>query len=90
MNILFERSFAKDLKAITDATTRSAIQATIQDIKDKATPSELTNCKKLHGYSTLYRLRIGDYRLGMEFREDDNTMIIVRCLHRKEIYRYFP
>jgi mRNA interferase RelE/StbE len=90
MNILFERSFTKDLKAITDATLRSAILAAIQNIKVAATLGELPNCKKLHGHTALYRLRIGDYRLGMEFREHDSTMILVRCLHRKEIYRYFP
>ncbi|MBP1468695.1 type II toxin-antitoxin system RelE/ParE family toxin [Candidatus Chloroploca sp. M-50] len=35
-----------------------------------------------------YRIRIGDYRLGL-FVEDD-TITVVRFLHRRDIYRYFP
>jgi mRNA interferase RelE/StbE len=37
---------------------------------------------------TFYRVRIGDYRIGLELAGDE--LIFVRCLHRKEIYRYFP
>jgi mRNA interferase RelE/StbE len=33
-------------------------------------------------------LRISDYRMGIFV--ENNTVIIVRFLHRKEIYRYFP
>ncbi|WP_417909752.1 type II toxin-antitoxin system RelE family toxin [Candidatus Electronema sp. PJ] len=44
--------------------------------------------KKLKGYDTFYRVRIGDYRIGLKLAEDG--LIFVRCLHRKEIYRYFP
>lgn len=35
-----------------------------------------------------YRIRVGEYRIGMAVNE--NTVIFVRVLNRKEIYRYFP
>ena len=38
--------------------------------------------------AALYRIRVGDYRLGLVF--DGGTMTFVRCLNRREIYRYFP
>lgn len=34
------------------------------------------------------RLRIGDYRLGMIV--EGEVVEIVRFLHRRDIYRYFP
>ncbi|HLO85710.1 MAG TPA: type II toxin-antitoxin system RelE/ParE family toxin [Nostocaceae cyanobacterium] len=48
----------------------------------------MTNIKKLKGEGNYYRLRVGDYRIGVVVTE--NTMIFVRVLHRKDIYRFFP
>jgi mRNA interferase RelE/StbE len=90
MNLAFERSFAKDLKHLTDASVRRAIEAVLVELKAAHSLDELPSCKKLHGIAHVYRLRVGDYRIGIELRPEDNTAIVVRCLHRKEIYRYFP
>ncbi|WP_292802821.1 type II toxin-antitoxin system RelE/ParE family toxin [Nostoc sp. NMS7] len=49
---------------------------------------EITNIKKLQGYDDIYRIRIGDYRIGIIF--DGETLIFQRVLHCKDIYRYFP
>ncbi len=35
-----------------------------------------------------YRIRVGDYRIGVEVVGDE--ILFVRILHRKDIYRYFP
>ena len=49
---------------------------------------ELSDIKILKGYSNRYRIRIGDYRIGIEVHGD--MIEIVRVLHRREFYRYFP
>ena len=41
----------------------------------------------MQGYQTFYRLKIGDYRIGLEIVNDE--LIFVRFLHRKEIYRFY-
>lgn len=43
---------------------------------------------KLRGYRSFYKIRFGNYRVGVRFEE--NTLTFERVLHRKEIYRYFP
>lgn len=48
----------------------------------------MTNLKKLKGGGNYYRIRVGEYRIGIIVEGDAITF--VRCLHRKEIYRYFP
>jgi len=50
--------------------------------------SDIQNLKKMQGYDTFYRIRLGDYRIGIEVAADQ--VILVRILHRKDIYRYFP
>lgn len=44
--------------------------------------------EKLKGYQTYYRIRFGNYRVGVGYEED--VLTFQRVLHRKEIYRYFP
>ena len=49
----------------------------------------LSSVTKLSGGSgDFYRIRVGDYRLGLELEGEE--VVFVRCLHRREIYRYFP
>jgi mRNA-degrading endonuclease RelE of RelBE toxin-antitoxin system len=49
---------------------------------------EIENVKAMKNYPKRYRIRIGDFRIGIEVQGD--TIEIMRVLHRKEFYRYFP
>ena len=49
---------------------------------------DIWSFSKLSGHDAYYRIRVGDYRIGVEVAED--VIIFVRILHRKDIYRYFP
>jgi mRNA interferase RelE/StbE len=49
---------------------------------------EVPNLTKLSGSSGLYRICIGDYRIGIAVEGDE--VEFVRCLNRRDIYRYFP
>lgn len=51
--------------------------------------SEIQSLEKLSGYSTFYRVRIGNYRLGFDLIEGEQIELLA-ILHRKEIYRFFP
>ena len=48
----------------------------------------MNDVRKIQGYDEYYRIRIGDYRLGIKVKEDSIEML--RCLHRKDIYKDFP
>jgi mRNA interferase RelE/StbE len=50
--------------------------------------SHLPNIKKMIAKGNYYRLRIGIYRLGLIVEND--TIILLRFVHRKDIYNYFP
>lgn len=50
--------------------------------------SEFLRVKKLKGAASLYRIRVGDYRVVYEIRGDRLTIIVIKIGHRKEIYRY--
>lgn len=42
----------------------------------------------MEGYTHYYRIKQGDYRIGIKIETD--TVVFMRVLHRKEIYREFP
>jgi mRNA interferase RelE/StbE len=88
MNVRFEAKFAKDLKQISDGRLLKAVKELVLACKEAESLTVISQVKKLKGYDTFYRVRIGDYRIGLALAKDG--LIFVRCLHRKEIYRYFP
>ncbi len=88
MRVSFEASFARDLKGIEDKTLLKRVKQVIAEVKTVAALREVKHLSKMRGYATFYRLRLGDYRIGIEVVEDE--IIFVRILHRKDIYRYFP
>ncbi len=49
---------------------------------------EIPNLKKMKGYKNAYRIRFGEYRIGLLF--ENNNIKLSRVMNRKEIYRYFP
>jgi mRNA interferase RelE/StbE len=85
MKIKFESKFEKDLRNIKDKKLLSKIKEVILECKAVQTLNEV---KKMQGYQTFYRLKIGDYRVGIEIINDE--LIFVRFLHRKDIYKFFP
>jgi len=68
--------------------SRAAIDAVIIAIIEARVIADIRNIKKLKGHSTAYRIRVGDYRIGILF--EDNTVNIMRILPRKDIYKLFP
>ena len=49
--------------------------------------SELLKVKKLKGADDLYRIRLGEYRLVYEIRNERLIVIVIKIGHRREVYR---
>ena len=89
MKTEFKESFARDLKKLKSKTLFRQIKTAIEDVEQAATLLEVGRLKRLAGSGgNYYRIRVGDYRIGLLVEND--VAVFVRCLNRKEIYRYFP
>lgn len=88
MELEFRDSFLKDIKRIRETAVKKKIAAVISASRKAASLHDLKNIKKLEGSDTYYRIRVGDYRIGVKLQY--KTLFFMRCLHRKDIYRYFP
>lgn len=49
--------------------------------------SELLKVKKLKNAEDLFRIRLGDYRVLYEIRNETLIVIVIKIGHRREIYR---
>ena len=88
MKVEFLESFDKDLQKVGDAILARQVRKLILRLENATTLSSIPNVKKLAGGDCYYRIRLGDFRVGFILK--GTTLTLVRVLHRKEIYRYFP
>ena len=88
MKILFRSSFNRDLKKIKDTGILQNVKEWIHFAENANSLLELSNIKKLSGPDGYYRFRIQNYRIGIYVSGDE--VEFVRCLHRREIYKFFP
>jgi mRNA interferase RelE/StbE len=64
------------------------IKKVIEQVEAARAFHQIPNLKPLEARGKYYRVRVGDYRIGLVFER--GTVTFLRCLHRKDIYRYFP
>lgn len=88
MKVEFRESFAKDLKGVKEKGLLRRVREVIEAIESADSLTEISNLKKLKGGGNYFRVRVGDYRVGMV--QESGAIIFVRFLNRKDIYKYFP
>jgi len=88
MKAIFRKSFARDLKKVKDRAVVTGVAEAIQQVEAAADLKAVRNFKKLSGTGNYYRIRVGEYRLGVAVEGD--TVEFVRCLPRRDLYRFFP
>jgi mRNA interferase RelE/StbE len=88
MRVAFKKSFLKELKKLEDKTLKTAIYNSILQVEDADSLEQVKNLKKLKGYDVYYRIRVGDYRLGLKIESSMVYFVVVE--HRKDIYKRFP
>ena len=88
MEIIYLRQALKDVNKIKNNKLKLKLAEVVANLKKAENLSEIKNVKAMSGYSEAYRIRIGDYRLGIFYTEEKIT--IARFLKREDIYKLFP
>ena len=89
MKVEYRQLFLKDLKKLKKQPIYQHVYSLAFDtLPNVNSLQDLSNVKALVGSTNRYRIRIGDYRVGIEINGD--TLELFSVLHRKEFYRYFP
>ncbi len=82
--------FPKDLDALPARIRQRVKTFVFEGLPAAATPLGLGKLKKLKGHQGFYRVRFGEYRLGLFLDARQRRVHVLRVLHRRDIYRHFP
>ena len=89
MEVQYRQAFLKDLKQLKSSTSYQRIyELAFTALPEIQSLEEIPDLKAMRGYAGRYRIRTGDYRIGIEVKGD--VIEVMRVLHRREFYRYFP
>lgn len=87
MEIKYSKKFLKELSSIEVQYRKKAENIVFNDIYE-FNPFDLGIIEKLTGYKNKYKIRIGQYRIGITI--DDDILYLERIIHRSKIYKVFP
>ena len=88
MEVSFKESFERDLRSIGNKKIFARVRAAVGKVEGAEHILQVPGVKKIHGTQGYFRLKLGEYRLGIAV--EGRKAAFVRILHRKDIYRYFP
>lgn len=81
--VLIPKPVQKQLNKIPKPD-RQRILAAIRQLEEDPRPDGV---KKLKGYDSAYRIRVGTYRVIYEVRDQELVVLLLSAMHRKDIYR---
>lgn len=70
MHVVYRRSFAKDLKKIRSKKVRQEVVEVLASLEQSSRLYDVPHVKRLSSDGPYYRIRIGDYRMGIVVEGD--------------------
>jgi len=90
MKLKISNKFLKDVRNIDDFLILEQVNSFLKDV-EKLSLKELFQkykIKKIVWFKGFYRVKFHNYRLWFKINQD--VIFILRLLHRKDIYKFFP
>ena len=88
MIVRIDKRFAKDSRKISEVKLLNQLADLIETLQHCESIKDINDIRKLTSFQDYYRIRLGSYRIGLQIKHDE--IILIRILHRKDIYTYFP
>ena len=70
MIIDYKASFHRDIKKLKDKEQAARLKEILSEIKAAKNLSEIKNIRKIEGFPNHYRIKTGDYRVGLVLSGD--------------------
>jgi mRNA interferase RelE/StbE len=88
MEILLTRPFQKEVRSLS-SPIKIRVLAIIERVIEAETLSDVPNLKIMEGAHNYFRIRLGDYRIGI-FKREHNVIEFQRVGARGDFYNRFP
>ena len=87
--VKYSKRFLKELSRLPKDIQEKVERIVFVELKD-TNPFSLGYMEQLMGFKDKYKIRIGQYRIGLKIDKENKEIICLRIAHRKDIYRSFP
>ena len=85
--MIYEIIITKSIQKQLDNLPNNIQERVYDKISQLAEEPRPDGVVKLKGYDNEYRIRIGDYRLVYEIRDEQLIVLLVQCKHRRDVYK---
>lgn len=66
MEVEYHKSFERDLRRVRDRNLLARVEAVLVELEGSESLDPIPNVKVMKGHPDYFRVRIGDYRLGLK------------------------
>ena len=87
MEVVLTKKYIKQ-HAKAPADVREKARDILLQLQQADSLAEINEVKKLGGFKNYYRIRFGQYRIGVEQKQP--KIIIICLMERSQIYKSFP
>ncbi len=87
--VLVDERVKKDLRGVPGYIIDKFIMILGELETDPTNKRPGVDTKKLRGYSDIFRIRIGNYRVFYSVDDENHSVRITAVVHRKKAYRVF-
>ena len=88
MEVEIKKKFLKELLKLPNEYADTIEEFIFDKLPTYDNLGEIGKVEKMTGYKNYFKIRFGDYRVGI--KKENNIFIIETVKHRREIYKYFP
>ena len=88
MKIEFTRKFENQIDRLHDEKLKLELANAVRSVITANSLHDIPQLKKLSGFKTAFRIRTGNYRIGILYQ--NGVIYFVAFAHRKDIYKEFP
>lgn len=88
--VIYKPTFLRELVQLPEKIRTQVETFSFETVPETANPFALRKLEKLRGYREYYKVRFGEYRVGLKLDKRHRSIQFQRVLHRRDIYRYFP
>jgi mRNA interferase RelE/StbE len=85
----YTKRFLKELASLPNSIQGRVETIVFQELSTE-NPFSLGYLEKMKGYPNKYKIRVGNYRVGITVNPESQQLVCQRVAHRREIYRVFP
>ncbi len=88
MKVEFTRKFEIQIDRLLNEKQKLEVANAVRAVISANSLHDIPNLKKLSGFKTAFRIRTGNYRIGVLYQ--NGIVYFVAFAHRKDIYKQFP